>query len=88
AAQSGRFFVYTVGTADEAIEILTGVPAGTPDADGEFPAGSIGGLVEQQLVGFAIVSKRFGEFVQVDGESEGESARPARRARKRRRGSH
>ncbi|HSN93389.1 MAG TPA: ATP-binding protein, partial [Anaeromyxobacteraceae bacterium] len=40
AVQAGRFRVYAVEHVDEAMEILTGLPAGTPGPDGRFPAGS------------------------------------------------
>jgi hypothetical protein len=33
--------VYAVETTDEAVELLTGIPAGRPDAEGRFPEGTI-----------------------------------------------
>ncbi|MHB0974240.1 MAG: Lon protease family protein [Thiobacillus sp.] len=36
AATAGRFHVYAVETVDEALELLTGIPAGTPDVDGSL----------------------------------------------------
>lgn len=41
AVESGSFHVWTVATIAEGIELLTGLPAGEPDDDGEFPDGSI-----------------------------------------------
>lgn len=49
AAASGRFHVYSVRTADEAVELLTGVPAGEPAAAGETPRATVNGRVAARL---------------------------------------
>ena len=49
AAAAGRFHVYPVTTVDEAIELLTDVTAGAPDAAGNFPPGSVNGCVARRL---------------------------------------
>jgi lon-related putative ATP-dependent protease len=59
AVAAGRFQVYPVTTIDEGIEILTGVPAGSRDAGGQFPAGTINFRVEQRLAGFAERTRAF-----------------------------
>ncbi len=41
AVAAGQFSVYAVQTVDEGLEILTGVAAGTRDALGRFPAGTL-----------------------------------------------
>lgn len=41
AARRGRFHVHTVNTVDDAMAVLTGLPAGVPDAKGSMPKGSI-----------------------------------------------
>jgi lon-related putative ATP-dependent protease len=71
AARRGEIHLYVVDTVDEAMEILTDLPSGVPNEEGECPEGTLGHLVEQQLVEFAVVAKRFGEFVEVQGEPEG-----------------
>ena len=53
AVEEGRFHVYPVGTVDQGIERLTGVPAGERGADGRFPAGSVNFAVEQCLADYA-----------------------------------
>ena len=53
AVKAGRFRVFAVETVDEGIEILTGVPAGTPDADGDYPIGSVNGRIVARLAVFA-----------------------------------
>jgi ATP-dependent Lon protease len=41
---AGKFHVYAVATIHEALECLTGAPAGQRDADGWYPEGSLLGL--------------------------------------------
>ena len=41
AVAAGRFHVYPIATIDEGIELLTGVPAGEPDAEGRYPEGTV-----------------------------------------------
>ncbi len=53
AVADGRFHVWSVETIDQGIEILTGVPAGEPDATGNWPAGSVNHAVAQRLARFA-----------------------------------
>ncbi|MCC5858374.1 MAG: AAA family ATPase [Ectothiorhodospiraceae bacterium] len=53
AVGEGRFRIYPVRTVDEALELLTGRPAGEPDADGVFPEDSLNRLVVERLQGFA-----------------------------------
>ena len=52
AIAAGRFHVYAVGTIDEGIEILTGLPAGEADHDGHYPEGTINGRVASTLRAF------------------------------------
>ena len=49
AIKEGQFHIYSVRTIDEGLEILTGVPAGERGSDGEFPEGTVNGLVEKRL---------------------------------------
>jgi len=49
---AGRFHVYSAAHVDEAIELFTGVAAGTPDAEGNYPADTIYGRVAEQLDAF------------------------------------
>jgi predicted ATP-dependent protease len=59
AVEEGRFKVLTVENVDEAIELLTGVPAGEPDEEGVFPAGSINQLVTERLSELAEAQRAF-----------------------------
>lgn len=49
AVADGKFHVYAVSHVDEGIELLTGVPAGEANADGEFPPDSFNGRVMARL---------------------------------------
>ena len=57
AVKEGKFHIYAITTIDEGIELLTGVPAGSKDENGNFPAGTINYLVYQKLKKYAKVSK-------------------------------
>ena len=49
AAEAGEFHIYSVTTIDQGIEILTGVPAGEADEEGNYPEGTINERVVQRL---------------------------------------
>ncbi len=57
AVKNGTFHIYAISTIDEGIELLTGVPAGSKDENGSFPAGTINYLVYNKLKKYAKVSK-------------------------------
>ena len=50
AVREGKFHVYAVSTADEALEILTGMPAGERGPDGAFPENTFNRMVEDKLI--------------------------------------
>jgi predicted ATP-dependent protease len=47
--KDGKFHVYAVGTIDEAVSLLTGLPAGERKADGTWPEGTVNFLVDKRL---------------------------------------
>ncbi|MGQ9681048.1 MAG: Lon protease family protein [Anaerolineae bacterium] len=49
AVRQGRFHIYAVSTIDEGLEILTGVPAGVRQDDGQFPEGTVNRRVQDRL---------------------------------------
>jgi lon-related putative ATP-dependent protease len=67
AAEEGRFAVHAVETVDEAIELLTGRPAGVADETGVYPADSINGLVATRL---AELAEKAREYAQEAGPAE------------------
>jgi predicted ATP-dependent protease len=60
AVQVGRFRVFAVEHVDQALELLTGLPAGVPDADGKYPPDSVNGRVAARLAQFAAARQAFG----------------------------
>ena len=53
AAQEGKFAVYPIDTVDQGLELLTGIPAGTPDQNGSYPPGTLNQRVTARLDAFA-----------------------------------
>jgi len=73
AVKAGKFHVYPVRTIDEGIEILTGVEAGVPDAKGDYPDGTVHGLVDRELQRLA---KGLKAFAGPDEKGEGPAEKP------------
>jgi predicted ATP-dependent protease len=49
AVKRREFHVYQVSTVEEGIEILTGMPAGKADKEGNYPEGTVYGAVQKKL---------------------------------------
>ncbi|WP_324731813.1 Lon protease family protein [Pseudomonas paeninsulae] len=49
AVRAGQFHIYAVRQVDEALSLLVGEDAGTPDAEGKFPPGSVNARVVERL---------------------------------------
>ena len=60
AVKNGLFHIYAISTIDEGIELLTGVPAGKKDSNGNFPAGTINYLAYEKLKKYADMSLHLG----------------------------
>ena len=61
ASKEGKFSIYPVSTVDEAIELLTGIEAGLPDKEGNFPQGSLNERVNARLEEMAHLRHDFGK---------------------------
>lgn len=59
ACAEGQFHIWAVSDVDEAIELLTGVPAGAPDEQGAVPAGSMNYLVASRLLEFSALRQMY-----------------------------
>ncbi|NHQ59960.1 AAA family ATPase [Chlorobium sp. BLA1] len=59
AAKKGRFSIYPVTHIDEGIELLTGVPAGVLDKSGNYPPGTVNGMVVAKLKEMAEKIRKF-----------------------------
>jgi len=49
AVKAGDFHVYAVSHVEEAVAMLMGTPAGTPDSKGRYPKGTVFGIIQQRL---------------------------------------
>ena len=49
AVRRRRFHIYRVSSVAQGIEILTGMPAGSPDGEGAYPADTVYGRVQRKL---------------------------------------
>ena len=49
AVDEGRFHIWAVDTVDDGIEILTGIPAGKPNKDGNYPKNTVNYMVKKSL---------------------------------------
>jgi predicted ATP-dependent protease len=60
AVEAGQFRIYAVETVDQAVELLSGLPAGEADGDGGFADGTFYAHVAKRLAQFAEARKKFG----------------------------
>lgn len=71
AVAEDSFHIWSICTIDEGIELLTGIPAGEPDENGEYPAGTVHHAVKQRLHELAMELKAFGEEPSKSDRHEG-----------------
>jgi lon-related putative ATP-dependent protease len=60
AVREEKFHVWAVTTADEGIELLTGIPAGEKQEDGSWPEGTVNYRVDRRLREMAEAIRKFG----------------------------
>ena len=53
AAAEERFRIIPIDTVDQGLALLTGLAAGEPDAEGDYPAGTINHRISARLDAFA-----------------------------------
>jgi len=68
AVEAGEFHIYPIEHVDQGIELLTGVPAGELDEEGNYPEGTINRLIVDRLETIAKTQRRYGRPSR-DGES-------------------
>ena len=73
AVAAGKFHIYPMHNVDQAIELLTGIPAGAPDEDGNFPKGTVNQLVEARLIALAEKQRAFSAPPKEEEEEEEEA---------------
>jgi lon-related putative ATP-dependent protease len=67
AVRQGQFHIYAVERVEEGIELLTGVPAGEADDEGNYPEGTVYAAVQAKLAEFEELQK---ESSRKDGEQD------------------
>ncbi|MDR3419577.1 MAG: AAA family ATPase [Nevskia sp.] len=60
AVREGRFHVYAVSRIEQALQLLTGTPAGEADTQGAYPEGSVNARVVARLDEWARLRRRHG----------------------------
>jgi predicted ATP-dependent protease len=75
AVAAGQFHIYAVTTIDEGIALLTGIPAGELDEQGEYPAETINGRVVARLIELDDKQRRFGNS-QKSANANKENGKP------------
>ncbi len=70
SVRDGKFHVYAVDTVDQAIELLTGEPAGERGPDGSYPEGSINARVDARLKEMGEAMRHFGRRPREEAPAE------------------
>jgi len=77
AAEKGLFHVWPVETVDEAVELLTGLPAGEKGPNGRYPEGTVNRRVDDRLAAFAEKARSFGRAAQAtNGAKAADAPKP------------
>jgi len=74
SVQRGDFHILSVNTVDEALEVLTGVPAGELGPDGAYPEDSVHGRVARRLREMGEAMRQFARRPEGESEKTGEAA--------------
>lgn len=77
AVRSGRFHIYAVSTIEEGIGLLSGMPAGEADAEGNYPADTVFGRVQARLDEYGRLSKEAGREGRGNGDGNAQATPPA-----------
>jgi len=59
AVKASQFHIYPIETIDQAISLLTGLPAGQPDSNGHYPEGSVYRQLDNNLDAYAQRKQEF-----------------------------
>jgi predicted ATP-dependent protease len=69
AVAAGTFAILPMETVDQGLELLTGLTAGTPDAEGIYPEGSLNRRIADRLDAFAAKAAAFARAAQAAGST-------------------
>jgi lon-related putative ATP-dependent protease len=67
AVEREEFRIVPLTTIDDALSLLTGLPAGEPDEKGEYPAGTVNAGVMERLAHFTELRQQYAESLQKEG---------------------
>jgi lon-related putative ATP-dependent protease len=73
AVRQGQFHIYEVRGVDEAITLLTGVEAGEPNEEGEYPEGTVNARAFERLHEMTLIRQHYAEHAKEREESEQEN---------------
>jgi predicted ATP-dependent protease len=80
AVRAGTFSVHAIEDVDQAMEVLTGIPAGMPDEEGNVPEGTVNYLVSGQLMMLSEMRRAFGSHPRE--AAPGRKRKPAAKKKK------
>lgn len=66
AARAGQFAIHPVDTLDEALALLTGLPAGEPDTQGHYPPDTVNARIQAGLDRFVDIQKQIARELHND----------------------
>jgi predicted ATP-dependent protease len=61
AVAAGQFHIYSISHVDQAISLLSGMPIGEMDGEGEYPDDSVNGRVQTRLHEMALIKQNFSD---------------------------
>ncbi|TNE78794.1 MAG: ATP-dependent protease, partial [Gammaproteobacteria bacterium] len=70
AVEAGHFHIYAVATIDEALSLLTGIDAGQPDENDQYPEGSVNGRVAAKIEAWIEVAKKYSHHSDGEGNDD------------------
>lgn len=70
AVDEGKFHIYAVDTVQEAVELMTGMPAGERQDDCSFPEDTVYGRADQRLREMADVMREYGKPGNGDNDED------------------
>ena len=59
AVEEEKFYIYSITTIDEGMEILTDMKMGEPSTEGQYPTGTLNQIVKERLNRFALIRKEY-----------------------------
>jgi lon-related putative ATP-dependent protease len=69
AVKAEKFNIYAISNIDEGMELLTDIPVGSRDEEGNYPEGSINYRVEQKLSHLASIRQEYAVSAEENGKA-------------------